>query len=196
MNRLLRKIWQFLFRKQKFASFGKNSVIHKTVKTSSTENIRIGEGVTVGMHTWIEAKPLTGEKVACLILHDGATVGEYNHIYSTHCIEIEKNVLTANFVYISDNLHSYEDITLPILKNPIKQLQPVVIGEGSWLGEHVAVIGASIGKHSVIGANSVVTKDIPDYCVAVGSPAFVVKRYDFKSGIWKRTSKDGLFIEE
>ena len=44
--------------------------------------------------------------------------------------------------------------------------------------------GVTIGKNSVIGANSVVTKDIPDYCVAVGAPAKVIKKYDFESGKW------------
>lgn len=196
MNRIVRKIQRLLCRKKEYASFGKNSVVHKTVKTSSSENIRIGEGVTVGMHTWIDAKPLTGKKEASLVLKDGATIGEYNHIYSTNSIVIEKDVLTANFVYISDNLHGYEDITMPILKQPIKQLSSITIGEGSWIGEHVAIIGASIGKHSVIGANSVVTKNIPDYCVAVGSPAIVIKRYDFESSSWKQTDKNGSFIED
>lgn len=51
--------------------------------------------------------------------------------------------------------------------------------------ENVCVCGASIGKHCVIGANSVVTTDIPDYSVAVGSPAKVVKQFDFGEGIWK-----------
>jgi acetyltransferase-like isoleucine patch superfamily enzyme len=61
-----------------------------------------------------------------------------------------------------------------------------VIGEGSWLGENVCVIGASIGKHCVIGANSVVTKDIPDYSVAVGIPAKVIKKYNFNKCEWEK----------
>jgi acetyltransferase-like isoleucine patch superfamily enzyme len=57
--------------------------------------------------------------------------------------------------------------------------------QGAWLGENVCVIGASIGKNSVIGANSVVTKNIPDYCVAVGSPAKVIKKYNVEKQIWE-----------
>lgn len=60
------------------------------------------------------------------------------------------------------------------------------IGEGSWLGENVCVIGASVGKHCTIGANAVVTKDIPDYSVAVGIPAKVIKQYNFKTQRWER----------
>ena len=65
-------------------------------------------------------------------------------------------------------------------------LKSVHIGEGSWLGENVCVCGASIGKHCVIGANSVVINDIPDYCVAAGSPAKIVKKYDFDKKQWVR----------
>lgn len=89
-------------------------------------------------------------------------------------------------VYISDNLHSFEDIGTPIHKQPIKQIGTVRIGEGSWLGENVCVIGANIGKHCTIGANSVVTHDIPDYSVAVGAPAKVIKRYDFETQQWEK----------
>jgi len=61
----------------------------------------------------------------------------------------------------------------------------VHIGEGTWLGTNVVIVGSiSVGKQCVIGANSVVTKDIPDYSVAVGIPAKVIKRYDFEQQQW------------
>ena len=87
-------------------------------------------------------------------------------------------------MYISDNLHGYKDIKTPIWKQPIVQNRDVEIGEGSWIGENVCILGVHIGKHCVIGANSVVTHDIPDYSVAVGSPAKVIKRYDFENNQW------------
>jgi acetyltransferase-like isoleucine patch superfamily enzyme len=118
------------------------------------------------------------------VIGDGSCIGNFNHIYATKSIVIGKNVLTADKVYISDNLHGYEDISLPILHQPIKQIGTVIIGDGSWLGENVCVIGAKIGVNCVIGANSVVTKDIPDYCVAVGSPAKIIKRYCFEKQEW------------
>lgn len=100
---------------------------------------------------------------------------------------IEKNVLTANHVYISDNLHGYHNIKQPVLNQNIQQLNDVVIGEGSWLGENVCIIGAKVGKHCVIGANAVVTHDIPDFCVAVGVPARVIKMYNTYTGCWEKT---------
>ena len=113
---------------------------------------------------------------------------DYNHIIATRKILIGKSVLTANHVYITDNLHGYKDVTVPIICQPITQLNDVIIGDGSWIGENVCIIGASIGKHCVIGANAVVTKDIPDYCVAVGVPAKVIKLFDFNTNTWRRCS--------
>lgn len=164
---------------------GKRVHVYRPLLVEGAKNIVLEDNVVVHDGTWLAALPLTGSDVR-LVLKEGATLGNYNHIYATQSIVIEKDVLTADKVYISDNLHSYEEVTVPIIKQPIKQCKPVVIGEGSWLGEHVCVIGASVGKHCVIGANSVVTKDIPDFCVAVGAPARVIKRYNYITGVWEK----------
>lgn len=179
---------------RKFKHFGENSYADDLLKLHGSHNISLGNDVKIGNKTWIAALPLTGADVCELRFEDGSTIGDFNHIYATRSIVFEKNSLTANFVYISDNLHSFEDIDVPIQDQPIKQLKDVVIGEGCWIGEHVSIIGASVGKHSVIGANSVVTHDIPDYCVAVGSPAYIIKRYNFDSCEWEKTDKNGNFI--
>ena len=167
-----------------FQHFGKHSRLVSPLAIDGAWNIRIGERVYVGDKSWLAALPLTGEKECLLELQDGVSIGHFNHIYATKRIVIEKNVLIADKVYISDNLHGYENIDIPIKCQPIIQHGEVVIGEGSWLGENVCVIGAKIGKHCVIGANSVVTKDIPDYCIAVGVPAKVIKIYDFEKKKW------------
>jgi acetyltransferase-like isoleucine patch superfamily enzyme len=138
--------------------------------------------------------PHTGAKKCELIIGDGTNIGNFNHIYATRSIIIGENVLTADKVYISDNLHGYEDINIPIIHQPIKQIGNVVIGNGTWIGENVCVIGVKIGKNCVIGANSVVTKDIPDYCVVVGSPSYIIKRFCQETNIWKKTNKNGEFI--
>ena len=85
-------------------------------------------------------------------------------------------------------MHQYDNPNVPIILQPIKQISPVRIGEGSWLGENVCVIGANIGKHCVIGANSVVTHDIPDYSIAVGVPAKVIKKYNFETKVWEKVN--------
>ena len=164
------------------------------LRITGHRNISIGNKVIVNYKTWLAAEPLTG--MDCLLeIGDGCMIGNFNHIYATHSIKIGKNVLTADKVYISDNLHQYVDIHVPVMHQPVIQNGTVSIGDGAWLGENVCVLGAHIGKQCVIGANSVVTNDIPDYCVAVGSPAKIIKRYCLKEGAWKKTTPDGSFPE-
>ena len=184
----IRKV-DFIIRKKQFAQVGKCFMFQKPLRINGAKNIFIGDNVKIHDQVWLAAMSLTRMGGVKLEIGDGCVLGDYNHIFATHSIIFERNVLTANNVYISDNLHEYQDINLPILKQPIKQLKNVVIGEGSWLGQHVCVIGASIGKHCVIGANSVVTHDIPDYCVAVGSPARIIRRYNPEDQQWHKTDK-------
>ncbi|SEM71310.1 Acetyltransferase (isoleucine patch superfamily) [Mucilaginibacter gossypiicola] len=197
MKRLLSIIYYLIiypYYKLAFKHIGYRSKIVSPLKIEGYSNISIGSRVNIEYKTWLAAFPHTGAATCNLIIGDGTNIGHFNHIYATESITIGKNVLIADKVYISDNLHSYDDISLPVSKQPIKQLKAVNIGDGTWLGENVCVIGSSIGKGCVIGANSVVTKDIPDYCVAVGSPARIIKKYDAKSGTWLKTSPDGTFI--
>ena len=71
-----------------------------------------------------------------------------------------------------------------ILLDIIKFKSKVFIGDNSWIGENVSIIGASIGKNCIIGANSVVTNNIPDYSIAVGSQAKIIKKYNFNTNKW------------
>ena len=80
-------------------------------------------------------------------------------------------------MYITDCDHEYRNVYIPVIDQGVVQKgQKVSIGEGSYIGINAVIVGnVKIGKHCVIGANSVVTKDISDYCVAVGSPARAIK---------------------
>ena len=182
--RSLQTVLLALINKCRYGSFGLKSRIKSPLQIDGKPNIFVGDGVYVASLSWLASLPLTGEKKCELVFEDGCTIGHFNHIYATKSVILHRNVLTADKVYISDNLHGYEDLEAPIMKQPIVQNGTVEIGEGSWLGENVCVLGAHIGKHCVIGSNSVVTHDIPDYCVAVGSPARVIKQYDFKQRKW------------
>jgi len=163
-------------------------------KIDGHSRIFIGSKVYISDKGWLACEPLTGDENCSLTIGDGTYIGRFSHIYSTSKIEIGKKVLMADKVYLSDNLHSYANIDLPVIDQPIQQTNPVIIGDGAWIGENVCVIGASVGKNSVIGANSVVTKDIPDYCIAVGSPAIIIKRYNADTKQWCKTDKEGQFI--
>ncbi|MCP4650701.1 MAG: acyltransferase [PVC group bacterium] len=143
------------------------------------------KGAVVQKYTWLFALQID-EHVPELVIKEGCSIGDFNHIAAVRKVIIGKNVLTANRVYISDNIHCYKDVNTPIMHQPVEFKSEVAIGDGSWIGENVCVIGAKIGKNCVIGANSVVTNDIPDYCVAVGAPAKIIKRFNAATKEWKK----------
>ena len=123
-------------------------------------------------------------------------IGNHVHIVVTKSIEFGESVLVADRVFVSDNRHTFEDPRVPVRDQGLTQLAPVRIGDGSWIGENVAISGASIGRHCVIGANSVVTRDIPDCCIAVGAPARIIKRYCETRQGWYPTNPDGTFTDK
>lgn len=186
ITKIIAKLKSLFLYPFQFKHFGKRSRIDKPLRIDGKRFIEIEDHVYVQPYTWLACQPLTGCANPELKIGKGSTIGNFNHIYATQSIVLENYVLTADKVYISDNLHEYEISSTPILQQPIRQIKTVRIGEGSWLGENVCVIGASIGKHCTIGANSVVTHDIPDYSVAVGAPARVIKQYNFETQQWEK----------
>ncbi len=167
-----------------FKNIGKNVLIASPLKINGFRNISLGNDVVISYKTWLAALPISSDE--CLLkIGNGTVIGHFNHIYATKLIRIGEKVLTADKVYISDNLHRYHDPNIPIIEQGITQLEPVEIGDGSWIGENAVILGAKVGKHCVIGANSVVTKDIPEYSVVVGNPARIIKRYIIEKNVWE-----------
>lgn len=191
MNKLYRKTWliitQYLY-KRKFKSIGINSIIIKPMQIDNPETVEIKDNVSIYQYAWIMGG--SGSKPT-LTIDSGVTIGHFAHIVAVNDVHIEKNVLIADKVFIADCSHNYENMEIPIKDQGIKILTRTVIGESSWIGENVCIWGSRIGKKCVIGANSVVTKDIPDFCVAAGSPARIIKKYNRKTGIWESVEKDG-----
>ena len=176
-----------------FKSFGKGVRIVFPLRIVGSKYIELGSNVTVQFGAYIAA--IKNERVPLLKILSGTLIGNYVHIICTNNIIIEEKVLISDKVYISDNLHAYQNVEMPILEQPLEQLSNMVIGSGTWIGEHVCIIGASVGKNCVIGSNSVVTKNIPDFTVAVGSPAKSIKRYCSETKSWKKTNSEGDFID-
>ncbi len=101
-------------------------------------------------------------------------------------VHIEDDVLLAQNVVISALNHNYEDPTRPI-KDQGVNVSPIVVGAGSWIAAGAVVLaGVKIGRNVVVAAGAVVTKDVPDFCVVVGSPARIVRRYEEASDAYVR----------
>lgn len=168
-----------------FHDFGRNSWVNRPYRFDGKANISVGKQTSFQRGVWLYSCGIDGIN-SNLSIGSNCVFGYNNHITCVRSVIINDFVLTANNVYISDNLHGYDDIEKPIIEQQVKFKAPVSIGEGSWLGENVCVIGASVGKNCVIGANSVVTHNIPDYSVAVGSPAVVIKKYNAETAAWEK----------
>lgn len=143
--------------------------------------IRIGTDTLIGPGVSLSAGMVPGQECITspvVAIGDRCLIGRGSGIVGHFSITIGNDVWTGHNVYITDQNHGYENVELPISQQSQPE-RPVVIGDGSWLGFGVVVLpGVTIGQHVVIGANSVVTRDIPDYSVAVGSPAKVIRQYD------------------
>jgi acetyltransferase-like isoleucine patch superfamily enzyme len=167
---------------KKFGAFGVNSVICFPANTIFNEQyIRIGSGTMIGPNCTLSAGMVPGQE--CIFdpvvsIGDRCLIGKGSGIVGHLSITIGDDVWTGHHVYITDQNHGYEDLTEPISRQTMPE-RPVVIGDGSWLGFGSVVLpGANIGRHVVIGANSVVTGTIPDYSVAAGVPARVIRQHD------------------
>ena len=108
------------------------------------------------------------------------------HLVCGERITFGCKVAVTEYVGIFDIWHPYDDPTIPIVDHPIRTA-PVSIGDHSLIGMGAVVQpGVTIGRHCLIGANAVVTKNIPDFSIAVGQPARVIRRFDPHSGRWVR----------
>jgi acetyltransferase-like isoleucine patch superfamily enzyme len=158
-----------------FAAFGAGSVIETPLRMSGEARIAVGSNVFVGAGSWLQA---IGDGPVALEIGDGTSMSGMCVLSAAQSIRVGRSVLFARNVYVSDHNHAFGDLEVPVVEQGISDPRPVAIGDGAWLGENVVVgPGVTIGRGAVIGANAVVLESIPDFCVAVGVPARVVRSY-------------------
>lgn len=153
--------------------------------------IDLGTELTTGSYCRIEAFKTGDDRKKKIVFGERVQLNDYVHISAIDSVIIGNDVLMASHVYISDNSHgSYkgnDEDTSPFIP-PIKRpycVASVRIGSRVWLGEGVIVMpGVTIGDGAIIGAHSIVNKDIPANTIAVGSPAKIVKKWDDDNNKW------------
>lgn len=184
LNRVFRKfrgiLFYFVYRKR-FGKLTIKTTVYKPDILDGTSNIFLGENVYIGHRAWIKCF-----KSATVNVGNGTYIGRDLHMISLNYINICKDVLIADRVYISDNIHEYENISIPIIKQNVvlKNAGEVTLNDGCWIGENVCIIGCSIGKNSIVSANSVVLSDVPNFTIVAGNPAKAVKFYDEVNMVW------------
>lgn len=153
--------------------------------------IDFGKKLTTGYWCRFEVFPTDCCKRKRLILGENIQMNDFVHISALDHVEIGDGCLFASHVYISDNSHGrygggINDSSPDIAPDHREYITaPVKIGRNVWLGEGVIVMpGVTIGDGCVIGAHSIVNKNVPPASIAVGSPARVIKQYDYKKKSW------------
>ena len=182
LNHLYNKLYTERMKKV-FASVGDNAYIMSNIYVRGGQKIIIGNnfycywGVrieTYSCHNGMKFNPQ-------IIKGNNVSINPDCHIWAINRIEIHDGVLMASRVFITDHFHgkiNREELLVSPQKRILFAKGTVIIKKNAWLGEGVAVMpGVTIGENSVIGANAVVTKDIPDNSIAVGIPAKVIKQF-------------------
>ncbi len=174
-----------------FGHYGRNVYIFPEVHIVRPQFISIGNNVTIGRGTDIYVHPPRVHIKEYLIqIGNNVHIGSHNIIGARKSIVLEDNVLIGPHVMIGDHSHTYKDIEIPIKVQEVTEGMPVRIERDSWIGANVFILpNVIIGRHSVVGANAVVNRDIPPYSVAVGAPARVIKQYDFDTKQWVRVNE-------
>lgn len=155
-------------------------------------SMKLGYGLTTGVNVRLDA---TAPRGSPSVLNIGCNVqiNDSVHIGAIEKVVIGDNVLIASRVFISDHNHGcyqvQDDLSSPEIPPADRPLssRPVNIGNNVWLGEQVCILpGVTIGDGAIVGANSVVTRDIPPNSIAAGNPARVIRLFDATTKIWRK----------
>jgi len=152
---------------------GDNVVIddHVVLDAKGTDNagIRVGSGVFIGRNTILSCK--NGD----IVLGDHVNIGFNCEIFSANRVEIGASTLLAAYAYLIGGDHDFSQSDVPVLEQG-RSARGISVGTDAWLGAGVKVLdGSRVGAHAIVGTGAVVNQDIPDYAIAVGVPARVVR---------------------
>lgn len=182
--RRISRLYYFLI----FGKFGKMSTIRGKIWLTNPSCVFIGKSCQIGPYCRIETFSNYGNNRTSpkLIIGDFCSIQHAVHIYCANSVELQNGCLIASGCMITDNNHGTNPEGDHYGNQPLKS-RPTIIKEYAWLGENVCVLaGSIIGKRSIIRSNSVVIGEIPDYSIASGNPAKVIKKYNFETKTWEK----------
>jgi acetyltransferase-like isoleucine patch superfamily enzyme len=182
------KISQLVSRLIGLKHLGRNSVIMLPfTKIQGAQYICIGDESYIGRGVYFSVDSVPGEDKhpPKLVIGDRVQIGNYLTVACINLIQIGDDVMMSDRVFIGDSKHSYTDPHLSVSQQPLISKDSVEIGEGAFIGINAVVMpGVRIGAHAIIGASSVVVRDVPAYSVVAGNPARLIKCFDRETGQW------------
>ena len=176
-------------RPRKWVKIFLNPFLHKKGKRALIrKNIRLDvlpfNNFSIGADSTIEDYSTINNGVGDIHIGERTRIGMGNVLIGP--VTIGNDVMFAQNVVLSGLNHGFEDVTISPSKQPISK-SPILVEDEVWIGSNVTVTaGVKLGKHSVIGSGSVVTKDVPSYSVAVGNPARLIKKFNFEKKLWEK----------
>jgi acetyltransferase-like isoleucine patch superfamily enzyme len=180
----------WLRRTYPFASFGSGGWVHQScdVRRNIAPYISIGSSVAIDRDVWLNIPFIPDRREAVITLEDGCGIGRRCMISAQNHVHVGRNTVFGPHVLVMDHNHEFEDVNLAIALQGTTDGGEIVIEEGCWIGFGATIVCGTgrlvIGRNTVIGANSVVTRSVPRYSVITGNPARVVKQFDVTKQAW------------
>jgi acetyltransferase-like isoleucine patch superfamily enzyme len=138
-------------------------------KGTTNSGIEIRDGAFVGRNTILSCK--NGD----ILLDDEANVGFNVEVFSAATVRVGKRVLIAAYTYLVGGDHLFDRVDVPVLHQG-RTARGIEVDDHVWLGAHVVVTdGSRVGRDAIVGAGSVVIGEIPDFHIAAGSPARIIR---------------------
>jgi len=164
--------------RSRFAHFGNSVIQYLPYQLLGEQFIHIGDGNVFEPGLQLTAWNL-GEHTPEIRIGNDSLFRKGCHITAVNSIVIGNHLLTGTNVLITDNAHGNSDYlswSVPPIERPVVSKGKIIIGDRVWLGNNVCVLpGVTIGDGVIVGANSVVTHDVPSYSIVAGNPARIVK---------------------
>lgn len=183
--------------KLRLRSLGRGTLIGKPLFWTP-EYLEVGDNVLIWPGCRLEGinhASLSEEAPPRIVLGNNVSFQQYCHITSAQQVEIGARTSVLFGVMITDTDHCYDQVGISPAMQPLIT-KPTIIDEDCFIGAGAIIqAGTRLGRHCIVGANAVVRGSFPDYCVIVGAPARIVKRYDLERCQWRLTDSLGSFFQ-